>query len=69
MYTYLVYEVYCRECGDISLLLAEDKGAHIQAAKSHHESTGHTCEVYEETKSTGFLRGRIPKIASHYDAK
>lgn len=66
MYTHSVYSAYCRECGDLSLMQADEKDIHIQAAKSHHESTGHACEVYEETKSV-VLHGNKPQILPHLD--
>ena len=67
MHQHSVYEAYCRQCGDISLLQADNKDIHIQAAKSHHKSTGHTCEVYQETKSV-VLYGKIPQVVSHHDS-
>ena len=57
-----IYEAYCYECGDLSVMPAE-KDIHIGLAKNHHESTGHTCEVYKETKSV-ILNGRHPEIVS-----
>ena len=67
MYTYYNYEALCHQCGDLSLMQADEKGMHIQAAKSHHESTGHTCQVSEETTSVA-LKGRRTEIVS-YDSR
>ena len=62
---YTLYGAYCYQCGDISIMQAE-KDIHIGLAKNHHESSGYTCEVYEETKSA-VLNGRIPQIVSNQD--
>jgi len=56
------YGAYCHECGDISIM-PSDANTHIGLARKHHESTGHTCEVYGETQS-GFLNGKNPEIVS-----
>ncbi len=45
---------------------SDAKDVHIQAAKSHHETTGHTCEVSQGTRSVTFY-GRRPKIVPNYD--
>ncbi len=63
MYTHYTYEAFCRQCGDLSLMKADEKDRHIRAAKSHHETTGHTCVVEEETKSVVF-KGRRTEIVS-----
>ncbi|MDE0087532.1 MAG: hypothetical protein OXU23_17550 [Candidatus Poribacteria bacterium] len=67
MYTHYVYGAYCHQCGDISIMPAE-KNIHIGLAKNHHESTDHTCEVHEETKSV-VLHGRIPQVVSNHDTQ
>ena len=60
-----IYEAHCHECGDLSVMPAEED-THMGIAKKHHESTGHTCEVLQETKSVVF-HGRKPEIVSHAD--
>ena len=60
-----IYGARCYKCGDLSMLPAE-KESHINIAKSHNEATGHTCEVYEETKSV-FVNRREIEIISNND--
>ncbi|MYB00222.1 hypothetical protein F4X90_11175 [Candidatus Poribacteria bacterium] len=57
-----IYGAYCNECRDLSVMPAE-KDIHIGLAKNHHNSTGHTCEVYKETKLV-VLNGRTPQVLS-----
>lgn len=60
-----VYSAYCHQCGDLSIIPAE-KETHINIARNHNNQTGHTCEVYRETKSV-FVDRRNIKVASGND--
>ena len=59
---YTLYGADCHQCGDISVMPAERK-IHIGLAENHHNSTGHTCEVYEETKAV-ILNRKMPQVVS-----